>query len=208
MSVYLSSFYPLCCTILGRKAIINFPELKPFIDGSCRREPDFEHDAPSITGLCRPGFAKKLAVGDIVIYMSNKMGIGLRKLVAILEVTHKMPDHDAASRWYEIHNLAIPNNLMVDQTQCFPIFQTHQFANTNDVSIWNREYKNRSKRNPVVAICKYWNNIVDVEQPMPLTDDIQNEIFGRIPVTRNPPQLSVLEWTRFQEWLTVTELGL
>ncbi len=48
----------------------NFP---PFIAGSCRREPDFENDFPSITSLCRQEkFAPLLFPNDVVVYITVK----------------------------------------------------------------------------------------------------------------------------------------
>jgi hypothetical protein len=47
----------------------NYP---PFIDASCRREPDLESRYPSITALCREGhFAPHLHEGDVVAYMTK-----------------------------------------------------------------------------------------------------------------------------------------
>jgi len=41
MAIYMSSFCPLICTDAGKQAAGKY-KLPPFIDGSCRREPDFE----------------------------------------------------------------------------------------------------------------------------------------------------------------------
>ena len=51
---YLNSYAPLVSTAAGRKAW-ELHELPPFIDGSIRREPDLEHEFPSISCLCRAG---------------------------------------------------------------------------------------------------------------------------------------------------------
>src|SRR5690242_3801853 len=71
-NIRLNSFHPLCETGIGRRAIQtgNFP---PFIDASWRREPDLEHDHPSITCLCRQEeFAPHLQPNDIVVYITVK----------------------------------------------------------------------------------------------------------------------------------------
>jgi hypothetical protein len=47
---FYNSFRPLLNTREGRAAIERFG-LPPFIDGSCRREPDFQSEFPSISGL-------------------------------------------------------------------------------------------------------------------------------------------------------------
>src|SRR5437879_479234 len=49
---FLATYHPLAQTSCGRQAIREHA-LLPFIDGSCRREPDFESRFPSITATCR-----------------------------------------------------------------------------------------------------------------------------------------------------------
>ena len=51
-SHYLCSFTPLGVNKRGRAAA-DVAGLPWFIDGSCRREPDFENSRPSISALCR-----------------------------------------------------------------------------------------------------------------------------------------------------------
>lgn len=59
-------------TEVGVKAIDKY-NLPAFIDGSCRREPDFENYNPSITALCRQNqFAPKLLANDIIVYITVK----------------------------------------------------------------------------------------------------------------------------------------
>jgi hypothetical protein len=70
MSVYLNTFHPLAGRPAGRRAIAQHG-LPPFIDGSCRREPDFESAFPSISAVCRGRmFAPRLKKGDRVIYLT------------------------------------------------------------------------------------------------------------------------------------------
>jgi hypothetical protein len=69
---FLATFHPLIRTSRGRKAVQEY-RLPPFIDGSCRREPDFESPFPSITAICRAGnFAPRLRVDDQVVYLTVK----------------------------------------------------------------------------------------------------------------------------------------
>ena len=69
-TIKLNSFRPLCGTILGVEAISKY-KFPPFIDASCRREPDFQNPFPSISALCRQGqFAPHLRKDDIVVYMT------------------------------------------------------------------------------------------------------------------------------------------
>jgi len=69
--IRLVTYIPLCYSMYGMKAIEEYG-LKPFIDASCRREPDFESNFPSITALCRKNkLAPQLKVGDIVVYLTK-----------------------------------------------------------------------------------------------------------------------------------------
>lgn len=96
-TIRLSSFYPLCMSEIGMNAIEKYG-YPPFIDSSCRREPDFENEYPSITVLCRQRkFAPILCQNDIVVYITVKgkwfKDYGHRRLIAILEVTEKKHSH-------------------------------------------------------------------------------------------------------------------
>ncbi len=62
MTIFLNSFRPLIRYPEGQQAILAF-HLPPFIDYSCRREPDFMSTYPSISALCRvEKFAPRLHV--------------------------------------------------------------------------------------------------------------------------------------------------
>jgi hypothetical protein len=69
---FLATYRPLVKSRAGREAIRQHA-LLPFIDGSCRREPDFESRFPSIAAICRAGtFAPRLLVGDRIAYLTVK----------------------------------------------------------------------------------------------------------------------------------------
>jgi hypothetical protein len=163
MRIYLTSFSPLCSTDKGLKAISKY-DFPSYIDGSCRREPDFQNKYPAITGLCRPEFAKKLEEGYIVIYSTNKRGVGKRMIVAVLEVINMKSNHEAAASWYKEKGVDLPNNLMVDGTTYYPLDQTHELGkwgdedswglNGVDIEGWNQQYIDRAKAEPKVAICR------------------------------------------------------
>ena len=70
MKIYLNSFRPLTRTAAGRAAVQGYG-IRPFVDGSCRREPDLESDFPSITALCRfRSFAPRLQENEIAVYLT------------------------------------------------------------------------------------------------------------------------------------------
>jgi hypothetical protein len=200
MAVYFSSFTPLCSTKAGKNAI-QLHKLKPFIDGSCRREPDFENQFPSITGLCRPTFSRKLSVGDIVIYGTNIFGIKKRKIVAILIVTAIKIDHIEAAEWYRINKLPIPNNVFDSETKPFPMEKTHQHGGFANVVEWNLAYESRKDEFSNVAICQVLNNYLFLDDPIEIDSIVMHEIFGKTPGTQNPYKLRNNEWCNFQRWL-------
>lgn len=191
---YLSSFSPLCSTRAGKKAIERY-NIPPYIDGSCRREPDFENELPCITGLCRPGFAEKLNEGDEIIYVTNKKGVGSRKIIAKLRVLKIFNTHDEAANYYRENDKQIPNNLMVSETEPFEIFKTHRKTNCEDCFIsntslekWNKIYIDRANKNKKVAQCEVI--YLNLYNPKKI---IENILVNRKLTTRNPPILSTIE---------------
>ena len=207
MKIKLNSFRPICSTLFGVKAISDY-NLSPFIDGSCRREPDFQNKFPSITSLCRGGkFAPKLLPGDLVIYITTK-GKWFSKekhyrLVGILEITKKMADHNMASAWYCEQNLSLPSNCMVNDNPPLLLFRTsgtfrnkrqcteflqqdlesQNFKGKEIVERWDKNYQFRAKQWPHFIITQpiylELNN-----QPILRVCDMET-IFNRVPNTQN-----------------------
>lgn len=212
MAVYLSSFYPLCSTKAGRQSIKNY-KLPPFIDGSCRREPDFENKYPAITGLCRPGFAEKLKKADIVVYRTNKGGVGSRKVVAILKVKEIFKTHREAANWYIKRNRKIPNNLMVKETVPFDLDKTHQLfgwgkwaSDAHSLAEWDNFYKERAKfkDNEKVAQCEVFYK--ELKTPVELTEKDWKGISKRALCTQNPPILTEREWLKLKSKMKFKEI--
>jgi len=195
---YLNSFYPLCCNKLGLIAIKDYGFAK-YIDGSCRREPDFENEFPCITGLCRPGFAEKLNFKDTIVYVTNEKGIGSRKIIAVLEVVGIFENHKQAADWYIKENRCIPNNIISNETIPFDLDKTHRihgFNNINEneiISKWDIIYKLRSKNKSRVAQCK----IIYKELNFPTVLDKSK--FERKLIAQNPPILKNNEWEIIKE---------
>ena len=118
-SHYLCTFHPLVENVAGREAIRGHG-LPPFIDGSCRREPDLQASAPSISALCRRrNFVPRLFAGDRVAYVSVKgtyAGNTGWPLVALLTVEERFESHKKAADWYVERGLALPSNCMLRET--------------------------------------------------------------------------------------------
>lgn len=206
--IKLNSFRPLCLTKTGLNAIKEY-ELSPFLDASCRREPDFENPYPSISALCRQGsFAPHLKINDIVVYMTvGGKFLPFKKgyhLVSILQVREVYNSHEIAKREYLNNNLPIPSNCMVSNNTPNDFLTTggnftsklreKQFLSKSYemqkkigkrmVKAWDTEYLNKSKK--WKCFVKTKPIFVNVDEP-PLISNLDfNYIFGKIPNTRTP----------------------
>lgn len=205
MKIFLNSFVPLVYTRHGVNAVntYGFPE---FIDGSCRREPDFQNPLPAITQLCRPGkLLPRLSCGDLVVYIAKKGYYGLNyphwKFIAIIEVIDKLDNHQIAETFYLNNSLTVSQNIMCSSTAPYAYDQTHGLCgNLNKIRIpatiirlWNHEYMTRSINYPEVAITKVYENHIYLNNPPIINEDIMRKIFGRLPVTQNPPYITAAE---------------
>ena len=202
MQIFLNSFEPLVKFRECREAIKEY-KIPPFVDRSCRREPDFESQYPLITGLCRGDkFTKRLHCGDIAIYRTKKGEYDAPfrhwRIVAMLKVLQVLPNHETAAAWYQNRNLQLPNNCMVAETAPFPKTHTMPLSKTKNrftsIYAWNAHYKRRSIDHPCVAVCAPL--YVELFRPPIWTDEMELETFGRKVGTRNPPQIKLSEYRR------------
>lgn len=212
-TIRLNSFRPLCMTAIGMRAVTQYG-FKPFIDASCRREPDLENDNPSITSLCRQEmFAPNLYPNDIVVYITVK-GKWLTdydhyRLIAILEVIDRKDNHLQAASWYRTNSKnGLPSNCMVLDNLPHPFHETagnydkssdikrylehqpdkQQVIGERRVALWNNEYLGKSKKWGDFIITKpIFRELTD---PPILTDDDMKKVFGRVPNTRNPNKIT------------------
>ena len=215
MAVFLNSFVPLAINKQGRESATIF-NLPLFIDGSCRREPDFENSKPAITQLCRPTkLVTRLNIKDLVIYITKLNRYGTKqthwKLISILEVTDIVPDHNSALTFYKNNQIPVSQNIICNSTSPFPLDYTHGINENNKnetdankvIKKWNAGYTYRAKKYPEVAITQVWNGILHLDNPPIINHQMMKSIFGRIPGTQNPPKLSDIEWQNFK-----TEMNL
>lgn len=197
--LYLNSYAPLVITPEGLRAS-EAHDLPPFIDGSIRREPDLEHQHPSITCLCRAGlFAPRLHVGDVVVYMTHKHKYGPesphRRLTAVLRVARLLDSHASAAQWYRGMDLPLPSNCMVEGNAARPVGQSHQRTKQRcggcaDACGWDAGYWRRAERHPRFVICeRVWT---DLDWTAPRVHDADlHAVFGHRPGTRNPGKQSL-----------------
>lgn len=196
MSFFLNTFCPLAATKPGREASENHG-LPPFIDGSIRREPDFEHEFPAISCLCRSDkFAPRLRPGDTIAYISQKARYGKptahRRLAAILRVTRTLPSHAAGAEWYRARGLALPSNCHVKDNDPQPLDWSHRrnpetrhLPDDERLRRWDASYRMRARQFPIFVICR--SVLVDTSWQAPIVhDEDLIAVFGRIPGTQNP----------------------
>jgi hypothetical protein len=223
MRIYLVTYRPLIGTPAGFAAINEF-NLPPYIDGSCRREPDFESDYPSISALCRGGnFAPHLRVGDIVIYMT-KIGNYLHpqvkenhwRLTAILEVYKRFSSHADAANWYQEQHMKLPTNCMIPGNPPVPLeksegrhgtlpvlrpipmrYKRHQLPMLDyDLLAWDKWYEERVKKWGVFLACTVQHR--ELWSPPIITRERMIDIFGDIPGTRTCRKVSAEEFRKLR----------
>lgn len=194
---YLNSYIPLV-TFKERHADIERLGIPSYVDASCRREPDFESEFPSITGLCRGDkFVTRLQVGDKVVYRTKKGRFENYpelhwRIVAGLEVITVLQTHDEAKQWYQKKGLPLPTNCMVagnkpkSELECTPLSKTR--GRHSSIWSWDNHYRARAHACGLVAVCRpIW---VELHGPPVWTEMDEYKTFGRQMVTRNPPGIT------------------
>jgi len=203
-SCYLNSYVPLVTTRFGREAA-KLHCIEPFVDGSIRREPDFNHPFPCITCLCRADkFTPRLNVGDYVAYQTVKRRFGLpdaphRRLTAVLAVTYKLVSHQQTADWYLEHAFGVPSNCIVRGNPPFSLGESHRqnksLKHLPDDKFhwkWDDGYRQRSEEFPTVVVCQKlfcnttWNSPV-------VHDSDLLAAFKRRTETQNPGRLNCQE---------------
>jgi hypothetical protein len=207
--VFLASYRPLVATAYGRAAIERHG-LLPYVDGSCRREPDLESVYPSITALCRAGkFAPRLYEGDLIVYVTKASRFRRDRpphwrLAAVLHVVRRFESHQAAATWYERRSVPLPRNCVVPSNPPLAfdftdgVLSPDLRARLNDlgaekvVRLWDEGYKRRAANYPVFLACE------PLFRQLLLPPEIAREDWlswcGKIPATRTPPRVSENLW--------------
>ena len=192
MRFFLCSTWPLCKTVGGRRAVLKYA-LPPFVNGMSRREPDFEHPRPAITASSRGrNFAPRLRPGDTVVYTTTKGRWGdVRtphwRLLGALEVRETFATHAEAAARYRQLGLRLPSTLVVDGNPPLPVPLTlhHGRLHTDD---WDAVCRDRAAACGAVAVCE--PHAVELVDPPVLTPEALMAVFGTVPNTRTPPEIT------------------
>lgn len=202
MKIYLNSYRPLVCYLEGQQAIVRY-NLPPFIDYSCRKEPDFMSMYPSISALCRAGkFAPRLFTGDLVVYITCKgsfLDLKQRhwRLTAILEVLERFESHSEAAIWYSNQGVTLPSNCMVSYNPPLSLEKTAPITEFGtDLRRWDLAYQKRARQYGVFLACT--SQFMDLHHPPIITDEIMYQAFNRIPSTQNPPSILLEEFNKLK----------
>jgi hypothetical protein len=197
---YLCTYKPLIRTKQGRQAVARFA-LPPYVDGSCRREPDFELMFPSITALCRAGkFAPRLQEDDNVDYITVKgkytpINHGHWRLVAILRVIKRFESHKDAAEWYTVQSVSLPSNCIVHGNLPLSLEKTN--GGKSSLSKWNAGYRLRAAKDGAFLACE--PQFLELHTPPVLTSEKMRAVFNRIPATQNPPSISEQELAKLRD---------
>lgn len=202
VSCYVNQFRPLAKTPHGRTAIGQH-ELPPFIDASCRREPDFASQFPSITALCRRGhFAPRLQPGDVVAYMTADFSFPpgserTRRLVAVLRVQKSWHAHVHAAEWYLQQHLDLPSNCMVPENNPMPLDMTDRYR--PNLKLWDKHYRQTANQFGVFHACE--KVFCELHDPPRLTNEQLVHWFDTIPNSRELPPFPPQDFAKMIRWL-------
>lgn len=194
MKYFLNTYTPLIAFPAGWAAVLKH-NLPPYIDGSCRREPDLESAFPSITAVCRGRiFVPRLNKGDKIIYMTKKGNFPFHstphwRLVAILQVRDVMPTHADAANWYQAQGVPLPSNCLVPGN--LPVTLDRTVADSEPgvsdaavIKAWDKGYQDRVKVTGRFIICD--SLFCELHDPPVLEQSDLHGIFGKTPNTRIP----------------------
>lgn len=213
--IYLSTYHPLVITQAGREAVKKHG-IPPFVDASCRREPDLESVYPSISALCHADkFAPRLVPGDTVVYSTiagNWLNLGEShwRIVAVLTVRRRFDSHKDAAIWYRDGNLPLPSNCLVPDNPPLSLDRTarrykgpdkkrRKAESDADLSKWDLGYHARVRRWGAFLVCE--TLFCELNQPPVLTRKMTETVFdgGKMPLTLTPPRIAPQEFRRLIE---------
>jgi hypothetical protein len=145
---------------------------------------------PSITGLCRCNkLVSPAQEGDCIVYVTVRHA-GERRLVAVLQVLHKLENHAQAADWYRRNRLPLPTNCVVPGNPPLPLARAGQAANDLTYQEWANAYHWRAAQYPSFLVCRAIHG-PELHKPPVVPDNLLGRAF---PNTRSPKLLSEREF--------------
>ena len=196
---FLSTYSPLIVNKRGW-SVVKERGVPPYVDSSCRREPDFGSELPSISALCRASkFAPRLNKSDVVVYLTFKgayRGHPGRhwRLTGVLKVIERFESHRDAAKWYVDKGLQLPSNCIVPENPPLSLDETSNPSNYPSVERWDAGYRARTRKFGVFLACE--SLFLELHDPPVVTQEMMYAAFGRVPGTRTPPKISDQEFER------------
>ena len=197
--IYLSKYRPLVSYERGLRAIAEY-RIQPYVDASCRREPDLENPYPAISAIVHgAAFVTRLLPGDTVVCITAKGKYERNdaehwRLTGVLKVIERFDTHEAAAAWYREKGVALPGNCMVDGNDPLPLAKTcgvYDDENEKEkvarsVEEWDVQYQDKAAECPVFVVCKPL--LVRLRVAPAIWQNDVKTIFpnGRMPVARIP----------------------
>lgn len=207
MHIYLTSYHPLCINRGGQERAQTY-NIPPFVDASCRREPDLESPRPSISSLCRGrNFAPRLQEDDVIVYITVKRdyldhGAKHWRLTAILQVLERLEAHSEAADWYAKNNFPLPSNCMIPGNAPLSVSKTaYKSGACNQVSKADYDYQVRARTWGTFLVCH--DLFKELADPPVISERVMTRAFNRIPVTRTPPRILPQELRSLVEQLGI-----
>jgi hypothetical protein len=126
-------------------------------------------------------------------------------LVALLVVTKRFDSHHAAATWYQEQGESLPSNCLVPENLPQPFGLTNQMPPAEVISrvrveadpegavrLWDATYAKRARECGVFLVSQ--TEYLELWHPPVLRRADLLRIFGRVPGTQNPPEITSAEY--------------
>ena len=108
-------------------------------------------------------------------------------------MTERFETHADAAAWYAARGLRPPGNLVVDGNPPLPVPLTLHHGKAHDGD-WDAVCLRRAAEVGTVLACE--TRVLDLTAPPPVLQDDWLALFGTVPNTRTPPEISEAQFDR------------
>jgi hypothetical protein len=135
------------------------------------------------------------------------------RLVAVLVVERRFESHARAADWYRAQRLSLPSNCMVADNPPLAFGLTNQrppaevaarikegLDPVRAIRLWDATYADRAKKCGVFLACRA--EFLNLHNPPILRRADLVRVFGRVPITQNPPAITNREYDELADiWM-------